>query len=481
MEAEPAAVAAHHAEQPLAVREVPHEELAALLPDAPLFSSGLDIQAGCRGTGFSSSSGSQLTLQDFRDLAVDFYASGAPRFPQDGYLAAIMNHKHHVSKVCPHAVMQALLLRIEALLLQIYTQPAQSRDQHLASFSEAATLHSHFTALTHWLRFVLRSESSPELGWPLSRGEKRVQRYYDMLWGDVYDSADTWAMMEQPGSISDELYHAAFAEVASVLGGLGLEWWPCRGTLIALLRHGWRSGNLSRGLVDVVERDIDVMLGVDTEAAWPSLAAEIERQLRVLGWDQCWAKSSAEFESSLRDTLRRDLLYCIRTSPGYMLLDITSYIKDTPGPYVFVHRVCNDARREGGMAFNHSLIAGEGCYVPTNIGPLRGGGGLLRRDSILPPTQCCAGKLSVPCPRRPLETIEAMVHSGLEASCISLPTTRGRDPDDPWTQRLQEAGLRAEDVRVLRERSARLEARGCRSMGPYFDGCSRLAEIMAAA
>ena len=34
---------------------------------------------------------------------------------------------------------------------------------------------------------------------------------------------------------------------------VGLEWWPCRGTLIALLRHGRRSAVLASGRVSRIE------------------------------------------------------------------------------------------------------------------------------------------------------------------------------------------------------------------------------------
>lgn len=46
--------------------------------------------------------------------------------------------------------------------------------------------------------------------WPLRVGWRRVQRYYDLLWQDVYDSEETWEIMESPGEISDELRAGGF-------------------------------------------------------------------------------------------------------------------------------------------------------------------------------------------------------------------------------------------------------------------------------
>lgn len=464
-------------------RPMSNTELQAVIPQEPDFASLEDLERNCRGASFRVSSGDTLTLEDFRQLALGFYSSGAPVLAYSAVHSAILSLKSMVSSACPQAVMQALLLHMEALLVDIYTRSGQSREQQLSSFRESAAVHAEYVALERWLRGVFGGAPPPDLGWPLERGFGRVQRYYDMLWEDVHDSEDTWSIMEQPGEISDELYHAALDDVAAVLGALDVEWWPCRGTLIALLRHGRRSGLLSGGLLDVVERDIDVMLGVQDEADWQWIGEAIERKLREKGWDRCWSKTSAEHGSPFRDVVRKDLLYCVRTSPAYMLLDVTSYVAGAPGPHVFVHRVCGAAAStcaDGACgAAPASFDAGQGCVVPGGLGPLRPGGGLLRKESIYPFAKCLAGDITVPCPRRPLDTIHAMVHSGLEAGCIALPTVCGRDPEDPWTRRLAEVGLRGEDVWLLRERSAGLDVMGFQSMTPYFENCSILEKVMS--
>lgn len=46
------------------------------------------------------------------------------------------------------------------------------------------------------------------------------------------------------------------------------DWFPYSGTLIGLLRHGARSGMLSNGKVDVVDHDVDIMVGTTSEAEW---------------------------------------------------------------------------------------------------------------------------------------------------------------------------------------------------------------------
>merc|ERR1711924_223546 len=156
-----------------------------------------------------------------------------PLQPWHATLEAILARKPEVVGICPQAVMQALVLRMDSLVVGIYTGSAYSKGEHGASFHEASILQSELGYIREWLRHHLSLHDEIELDWPISWGEKRCRRYYDMLWEDVYESKDAWATMEVPGNVTDA------------------EWWPCRGTLIALLRHGGRSGLLSRQLVDV--------------------------------------------------------------------------------------------------------------------------------------------------------------------------------------------------------------------------------------
>ena len=314
----------------------------------------------------------------------------------------------------------------------------------------------------------------PDL-WPLRTGWRRVQRYYDLLWQDVYDSEKTWEIMESPGDISDDLYHEAFNEVADVLDNLShlnfvSEWWPCRGTLIALLRHGARSGELSYG-VDVVERDIDVMVGVFSEEQWHYTAPAIETALLSKGWDRCWTKQSASEASGHQFSTRRDLLYCVRMKPAYMMLDVTSYISTPDVNYVYVHRICQDQSDQSQLS----------CFIP-RLGPLQHGDGILHRSAIHPMKRCLAKDRSVPCPSRPLETIQAMTHSGLSANCIALPDKKLKalegfeGPFEYGVEHDEHENVEMvlEDVQILRQRSAQLDRMGFQSMSPYFDNCSTL-------
>ena len=61
------------------------------------------------------------------------------------------------------------------------------------------------------------------------------------------------------------------------------DWFPYRGTLVALLRHGQRAGALAQGRRDVVDHDVDVVVGVVSEMAWLMLRWTINMKLRHLG------------------------------------------------------------------------------------------------------------------------------------------------------------------------------------------------------
>lgn len=356
----------------------------------------------------------------------------------------------------------------ERQLLRQWASFPKPKKNRSTSFSHGV----FFQSLGTWCTC---EEPSVEDLWPLRVGWKRVQRYYDLLWQDVYDSEDTWEIMESPGEISDELYHQALHDVADVLDDLAqqkelLEWWPCRGTLIALMRHGARSGELVHG-VDVVERDIDVMVGVASEDHWLQLGRLIETALLQRGWDRCWTKQSASEATGLQRSTRKDLLYCVRRTPAYVMLDVTSYVSDEALDDVYIHRICDGT---------------DSCWIPA-VGPLQQAAGRLAKSAIRPLQRCLAQDRPVPCPNRPLETIKAMSHSGLSPRCIALPDKALQPPGQPagaagaagaaaggpgGSPESGEVPLQLEDVELLRSRALDLDRRGFQSMLPYFSNCS---------
>ncbi|CAE7019853.1 Ankrd54 [Symbiodinium sp. CCMP2456] len=436
---------------------------------------------GCAWTGFGTTP-NLISFDELRILAEGFYESGHPLLNDYSLVERLLARKREVAAVCPFAVLQAMLLQSERLLVNIYRSSAESADVHAIQFSEASQLNLEFNLLQAWLQEQLRlnrSELSSSSKWPLVKGWRRVNRYYDLLWQDVYDSEEAWSRMEGEKSVSDEEYHKFFFDVVDTFEALHAEWWPCRGTLIAFLRHGARSGSLSSSKKkDVVDQDIDVMLGVEDEASFEEIGRSVENLLRKKGWDRCWTKSSQSAQQSAQSfetgALRRDLLYCVHTGPPYMMLDVTSYVTlshtEPQMPYVFVHRVCEKALMQGlqGLAAGVDGRTGERCVVPPKLGPLQeasGGLAVLFKEAIYPFKKCKALRRSIPCPNKPLDTLIAMSHSGLSTSCIALPDTKGRG-DDPFTRQLASEGLNSEDVRILQDRAQDLERQGIARASP---------------
>ncbi|CAE8599372.1 unnamed protein product, partial [Polarella glacialis] len=233
-------------------------------------------------------------------------------------------------------------------------------------------------------------------------------------------------------------------------------------TLVALLRHGARSGSLSQGRMDVVDHDVDIMVGVRSEQAWAAQRMQIEAGLRARGWSHCIVRSSVDaLEGTEAYYLgRTDLLLCFRQDPP-LVMDITSYVaSDAFGGIAYVQRFCP---------------AGPGsasCYVPADVGAWKATAGRLRQADIYPLGRCKAGaRLSVPCPRRPLRTLQAFWND-MNGTSIAVPDLEKRrirtgvlsDLRETW----QSEALSAEDVQILRQRSAQLDAAGFMSMTPYF-------------
>mmetsp|Transcript_75444 Transcript_75444/g.201655 ORF Transcript_75444/g.201655 Transcript_75444/m.201655 type:complete len:298 (+) Transcript_75444:487-1380(+) len=240
--------------------------------------------------------------------------------------------------------------------------------------------------------------------WPVSQLQERIHSLVGRLHGEAATAQRVWTAMEQPGTVSEEQYSRAFSDVAATLQGLGLEWWPCRGTLIALLRYGSSEATLPDGSRHVVERDIDVMIKVDGAKNHAWVARQIEFELQSRGWLGCFAKTSATWEQEPKWETRKDLLYCIRSEPYFMLLDASTYLYSDDGSEIFVH----GHRTQNGTWF-----------VPPNVGPLSRVGGVLPTRALRPFQKCQAFQGSCPCPRQPDVTLHAMLLS--DWNCIALP------------------------------------------------------------
>ncbi|CAE7535744.1 LNX2 [Symbiodinium natans] len=373
------------------------------------------------------------------------------------YLAkeAFDHRSHLLPHACPCAVAVACAWR--------YAQFARGLEGDLAQHDLAAVYH-HMLQQEKVLKQAVPACPLVEIRWwPVQKALQMhtaiVQRLLRLA-KEIEQWADSW---RQEPTITDEQHEAALADVSAVFESIGLEWWPTRGTLISLLRHGKRSGLLSKGKVDVVDHDVDVMLALPSRQDWPVIRDSVVRRMAERGWHSCleWYSTSATKQSykAVTDHLAYgDVLMCSRKNPD-VSLDIATYV--TEGSIVYAQKYC----------LPHNL--GSGCWLP-HEGTFHQSRGKLRAAAIRPLGRCKAGAISVPCPRRPLEALKASLPSTANVTCIALPDVAQRLQRDRWQSDKDEwlsDGLTQEDVDILRSRALELDRQGYMSMTPYISDC----------
>ena len=356
---------------------------------------------------------------------------------------------------CPCAVAVAAAWRYVILASQI--------DSGLSQSSFELVFHALRHAETWLLTSLQTCRLEEALWWPVEEAFAGFKAVIDMLAQRtkvVQEWATEW-VQEPP--LSDEQHLNALADAAAVLEALGLEWWVARGTLVALLRHGKRSGQLSQGRLDVVDHDVDIMVGLPSEGDWQHIGFAIQQGLVERGWQYCmeWAspRGTNNSEFSVADAHAvADVLMCYRKNPT-LSLDLSTYI--TEGSIVYAQKYC--IKRGDGA----------GCWYP-HEGTFYQGHGKLRAAAIRPLGRCKAGSGSVPCPRKPLETLKAVFPPWFNVTCAALPDVelrvqrdRFKSDRDGWLAE----GLTQEDVDILQARAADLDAEGFMSMTPYLDAC----------
>lgn len=305
--------------------------------------------------------------------------------------------------------------------------------------------------------FPVLTEVMDMLWWPVKESVQMQIRISAWLQERVEKSMPYWDP-EEEHLITDEAHQQALEDVKEVMEEAGVQdWFPYCGTLVALLRHGQRAGTLATGR-DVVDHDVDVMVGVESEMAWLMLRWTINMKLRDRGWDTCFGRTSVDAPdvgSKEYRMAREDLILCTRQKPA-ISLDIGSYIIGGH-QVVYAQRFCDHV----------------GCYIPRDVGTFRTGKGFIRKSSIYPLGRCKAGHLSVPCPRKPLDVLRVVMPGwNFTEQCLALPDVaqrrlRGFSDDEQWIRQ----SLQPEDVEVLQQRAAELEAQGYMSMAPYFSSC----------
>ena len=116
-----------------------------------------------------------------------------------------------------------------------------------------------------------------------------------------------------------------------------------------MLRHGKRSGRLSNDKVDVVDHDVDIMVGIASHEDWIRKRFGVQDRLVERGWSHCFERYSVAIERHSNDKefllVRGDLFLCVRYNPQFTL-DIGTYL--TEGSIAYAQKYC---------------IPGSGCWL----------------------------------------------------------------------------------------------------------------------
>jgi len=261
----------------------------------------------------------------------------------------------------------------------------------------------------------------------------------------------------------------AFAELLEALHELKLEYVPCQGTLIALLRYGtFPAGRLSDGKWDVVDNDAEVMLLLREGEDASIIGRKISLALEARGWPPC-------------------------TNPHYMKFVCFSLHWAVPCKteiYFF------NTDRQNGIVYKDRTCETPGACTYSKNFPLQFWDGQMPLDVIFPLKPCRLGLAwrHTNCPNKPLDMLRYWnTHAGLgeyerqslvqplsedagesgtsqsQASearradrwCVALPVmSKDRDSGDRRNAHLQQRGLEAEDLRLLWAYARALHRRG---------------------
>jgi len=213
-------------------------------------------------------------------------------------------------------------------------------------------------------------------------------------------------------SPSPTQYEQFFLEVSETLETvsrlLEADFWPVEGSLVGILRYGATNGDLGEGKFDMVDDDIDFMVGVKTETDWIVLVPRLLASLTSKGWADCVLSSTEQHLESRR----MDRLRCFKgglLSRFLIKVDLHSCI----------------VMKEDGVAFNHKWVDKETGQLSYGGYPFEAWGGLLPLNLIYPLNRCKCYNRVLSCPNKPVALLKKWNNYEYDrAGCLALPLAR---------------------------------------------------------
>lgn len=103
---------------------------------------------------------------------------------------------------------------------------------------------------------------------------------------------------------------------------------PFLGTLFGALRYGSVVGRLNNGRSDVIDDDIDFMIGASSNHEWTHIVELIGNALDSSGFHGCYTATGADqLDYKLFPSIRSDMLSCGYYEPYFIQLDLRSYVR----------------------------------------------------------------------------------------------------------------------------------------------------------
>ena len=213
-------------------------------------------------------------------------------------------------------------------------------------------------------------------------------------------------------SPSSSQFEQLFLEVTDVLEAVSqqqeIDFWPTEGSLVGLLRYGGLSGYLGEGRMDLVDNDIDFMIGVQSDRDWNVLLPTLITTLTEKGWEGCVVSSTAQHLPSSR----RDRLRCFKGGFSYRYLvkvDIHSFI----------------VVKKDSIGFNHRWFDADTQQWNYGGYPFDAWDGRLPLHLLYPFSRCKCYDRVLNCPNKAVALLTKWNNYEYDkAGCLALPLTR---------------------------------------------------------
>lgn len=233
------------------------------------------------------------------------------------------------------------------------------------------------------------------------------------------------------------------AELREVLGHLiefldqkGLEHWPTEGNLIGALRYGALHGELSKGLVNLVDDDIDWMVRVSGKDDWFDMVSQLIPIFEGMGFQETrlWAGKKIL-------TFRRHSTWWHTVT-----VDLHSYV-----------------RRGGRISCPEFEPDSTGITIPA-LFPFQATEGSIDEGVVVPLAKCRLYQHGVPCPFDPIQLLRLWNNGEYTRGNLALPDLDRRPAHDPSAPGPDARRITESDISRLTQYSTQLDRDGFRSM-----------------